>query len=254
MKVRVLSDVHLEHEDFVPPKADADVVVLAGDIHVKTRALAWIREHFGSVPVVYVPGNHEYYGAAIPRITDKLRDATSGTDVHVLDNAAVVIDGTTFLGATLWTDFELFGDPNLAMIHASEQLTDYRRVRVSPKFGKMRPRYTRSANAHAVAWLRGALSTLDGSAIVVSHHAPSVRSLPSEFAHDSLSPAYASRLDELVAHSNVALWIHGHVHHPSDYSIGGTRVICNPRGYGPNDLVRGFDPSMVVELRREPAT
>lgn len=140
------------------------------------------------------------------------------------------------------------------MFDASEQLTDYRRIRVSPKFGKMRPRYTRAANARAVAWLDDTLSALAAPAIVISHHAPSRVSLPQQYADDSLSPAYASHLDRLVAHANVALWVHGHVHHPSDYTIEGTRVVCNPRGYGPSDLVRGFDPCGVIEVEVDRAT
>ena len=34
MRIRVLSDLHLEFMDWNPPKAGADVVGLAGDIHV----------------------------------------------------------------------------------------------------------------------------------------------------------------------------------------------------------------------------
>jgi hypothetical protein len=108
MRLRVFSDLHLEFERFDPPAVDADVVVLAGDIGTRTHGLTWALQTF-DVPVVYVPGNHEFYGGATPHLVHKLKAMAAGTHVHVLDEDAVVIGGVRFLGATMWTDFQLFG-------------------------------------------------------------------------------------------------------------------------------------------------
>ncbi len=84
MKLHILSDLHTEFSDFEAPETDADVVVLAGDIGVGTGGIEWAAGQFPDVPVVYVPGNHEFYGHDIGT-TDRLQAAAPG-DIHVLDN------------------------------------------------------------------------------------------------------------------------------------------------------------------------
>jgi Icc-related predicted phosphoesterase len=103
MKVRILSDLHLEFFNWTPPAADADVVVLAGDIHVGTQALRWARLHFPETPIVYVPGNHEFYGEQMQHVMARLREEGAKLDINVLDADEVDVHGTRFLGATLWT-------------------------------------------------------------------------------------------------------------------------------------------------------
>jgi Icc-related predicted phosphoesterase len=71
----------------------------------------------------------------------------------------------------------------------------------------------------------------EGATVVVTHHSPSLRSVPGCFKHDMLSAAYTSHLDPLVERFGAQLWIHGHVHDSRAYALGGTRVLCNPRGY-----------------------
>ena len=107
MRIRVLSDLHLEFMDWNPPKAGADVVVLAGDIHVGLKGIEWARRSFPSIPIVYVPGNHEFYGEHIHDMTQELLMEGRRVGVDVLDGRSTVIGGVRFLGATLWTDFAL---------------------------------------------------------------------------------------------------------------------------------------------------
>jgi hypothetical protein len=82
----------------------------------------------------------------------------------------------------------------------------------------------------------------------VTHHAPSFRSVPETYQQDIISAAYASHLDELVETSGAALWIHGHNHGYSDYQIGKTRVLCNPKGYPHETGKNGFKPALVVSV------
>src|SRR4051794_31624253 len=109
-RLHFLSDLHLEFAAFDMPEVDADVLVLAGDIAPRMKGLQAALQWSERYPVVYVPGNHEYYREAIPRQTHKLLDAAAGSRVHILDNRAVVLAGVRFLGCTLWTNFDLFGE------------------------------------------------------------------------------------------------------------------------------------------------
>ena len=73
MKIHILCDLHIEFGDFVPPVVGADVVVLAGDVHVKNRGLQWIFDQKFEIPVLYVLGNHEFYREKFPGLIDKLK-------------------------------------------------------------------------------------------------------------------------------------------------------------------------------------
>ncbi len=247
MRLHVLSDIHVEFEGFNAPATDADVVILAGDIHVGRSGLDWALQQFPDKPVLYVLGNHEYYGQAIPRHTEKLRELASGTNVHVLEQESLTLDGVTFLGCTLWTDFELFGDPRIAGFEATRQMTDYKKIRVSPKYSRLRSIDTCAIHHRSRHWIDSQLQELNNDVVVVTHHAPSRRSLPESRHDDLLSAAYVSDLDDFVSQSRAKLWIHGHLHAPSDYTLGTTRVLCNPKGY-PDEYNDRFSPDFVVEI------
>ena len=108
MKLHILSDLHTEFAAFSPPETDADVVVLAGDIGVGLNGIEWAARRFPEVPVIYVPGNHEFYGHDIG-LTDELK-AAAPPNIHVLNNGRLEFDGVRFLASTLWTDFRLHGE------------------------------------------------------------------------------------------------------------------------------------------------
>jgi predicted phosphodiesterase len=248
MRLHILSDIHLEFEPFDPPEVEADIVILAGDIHLKSKGLAWAKERFRSGPVIYVMGNHEYYGTALPKHTAALKAEAKGGNIHVLETDVLELGGVTFLGCTLWTDFEVFGDPRIAGYMATQQMTDYRRIRVSPSYRKLRSIDTAVLHRRSVRWLEEELRARRGERmVVVTHHAPSLRSVPEGLRENILSAAYASNLERLVAESGAALWIHGHIHAASDYVIGETRVVCNPRGY-PDEVNTGFIDDWTLEV------
>ncbi len=108
MRIRVVSDLHIEFGSWAPPPVAADAVVLAGDIHTKGGAVDWALQHF-DIPVVLVAGNHDFWGGSLGHTLDSMRKRVAGTHVHVLSDEAVVLQGVRFLGATLWTDYELTG-------------------------------------------------------------------------------------------------------------------------------------------------
>ena len=248
MRLHILSDLHLEFAPFEPPNVDADAIVLAGDIHTGKNAIKWIRQAFPDKPVIYVLGNHEFYGQKIPKLTQELKELTKGTNIHILENDRISIGPVLFLGATLWTDFQLDGDVVLAEVAAVASVTDFKRIRVTPSYRRFRPADARHFHGESIRWLAQQSNESAGEKIViVTHHAPSPRSIPVRYRGSPFNPVFASDLDRFIEASGATLWIHGHIHQAVDYQIGATRVIANPRGY-PNEGVTGFNPSLAINL------
>lgn len=254
MKIQILSDLHNEFFKNKPPPdiehTDADVIVLAGDIWVKGRGATWAIEQslLHGKPVVYVLGNHDYWRQDT-RHADKLKKLVAGTDVHILERDEVVINGTRFVGSTLWSDFAIKGsgaEKQLAMFAAREKVNDYRLIRVPPSYKRLHPKDTIEWHEKSVAWLRKKLDEpFDGMTVMVSHHAPHLRSDP---WINNLTPAYLSDLSYLMDGERLHVWIHGHTHIATDYEVNGTRVVSNPRGYPRVEPVDAFEPRLVIEL------
>lgn len=248
MRLHILSDLHVEFGSVEVPPTNADVVIVAGDVHVGREGLSWLHKSFPDQQVVYVLGNHEFYRQAIPALTEKLKTESGGSHIHVLENGRVDIGGVTFLGCTLWTDFKLTGDVLEAQAVAEETMNDFKLIRVSPDYRRLRARDTARYHAASLAWLGDALDLTDRArTVIVTHHAPSPRSIPPYHVGSALNSAFVSDMDSVVAASGVPLWIHGHTHHCVDYSIGGTRVVSNQRGY-PNGPAAGFVPDLLIEV------
>jgi Icc-related predicted phosphoesterase len=248
MRLHVLSDLHLEFAPFDSPAVNADVIVLAGDTHTGMNGFKWACEAFPGRPVIYVLGNHEFYGQKIPKLIEEIKAAAAGSNIHVLENDRVEFGGVVFLGATLWTDFRLGGDPLQAEVIAQIGMTDFRRIRVTPSYRRFRPADARWFHMQSMDWLTRQIRDANGrKVVVVTHHAPSPQSISPPFQSDPLNPAFASNLEPFIAASGAALWIHGHIHCHSDYAVGSTRVLANPRGY-PREAGTGFDPSLTAEV------
>jgi predicted phosphodiesterase len=248
MRLHILSDLHIEFAPFQPPQTGADVVVIAGDVHPGKQGARWLLQTFTQTLVLYVLGNHEFYGQKTPKLIHEVKEITRGTNVHVLENDRVEIGDVVFLGATLWTDFAVTGNRAVAEAAAATGMTDFRRIRVEPSYRKFRPVDARILHARSIGWLEEQVRGAAGRRmVVVTHHAPSPRSLAASFRDDPLSAAYASDLEPLVTETGAALWIHGHLHRHSDYQVGSTRVVANPRGY-PDEKDSGFDPALTVEI------
>lgn len=255
MKIWVLSDLHLEFGNpfLQTPPTDADVLVCAGDVLTKgvVPSINWFADTFSqSIPVIFVSGNHEYYAASIEQgIRDGRESADRFSNIHFLENEAVDIGHVRFIGSTLWTDFRLGGcDPVFAMEDAAKWMNDYKRIKYSKQpFKKFKPIHALRKHQESRSFIVSELARCEGkTTVVVSHHAPSIRSMPSWDQGDPVAPCYASSLEPLILEAQPSLWIHGHIHSHNEYRIGGTLVVSNPRGY-PGEKT-GFDPSFVVEV------
>ena len=250
MRIHVLSDLHLEFGPIDLPKVDVGLVILAGDVHVKLNGIQWIRENIPETPVIYLAGNHEYYGEKLPRLLDKIRERVKGTNIHLLENESIELGGFRFFGATLWTDMNLFGDPHVGCLEALK-MNDYKRIRKTPSYRKLKPADTRALHYETVRHIEKFLKSGDPRrSVVLTHHAPSIRSLPERHRNDGVSCAYASHLDTFIEEHSPLLWVHGHIHQSNDYQIGSTRILSNPRAYI-DDQNPEFDPNLVVDLGEE---
>ncbi len=248
MRIHILSDLHLEFAPFEMNAVGADVLVLAGDVHTGQNGIKWILEAIPDRPVIYVLGNHEFYGQKMQKLVASIKDLAQGTNVHVLDNDRVEIGEVIFLGATLWTDFRLMSDPIVAGAVAQAGMNDFRRIRLLPNYQRFLPKDARALHAQSLEWLAQQMENAGGRKIVVvTHHAPSPQSIPPRFDRDPLNAAFTSKLDGFITGCSPALWIHGHIHYRSDYMIGATRIIANPRGY-PSEPHTGFDPKFAIEI------
>jgi Icc-related predicted phosphoesterase len=248
MKIQVISDLHQEFGLMDIPFEGADVVILAGDINLGTKGIEWIKSTIVDIPVIYVLGNHEYYKGSYPKTLNAIRNSASDTHIHVLENKAVTIGDVTFHGATLWTDFALMGDSRVNGSICQGKMNDYKMIRRDPSYSKLRSIDTYVIHQQSLKWLQSSLeSSATSKNIVVTHHAPSAKSIPEQYKSDVISSAYASNLEPFILAYRPQFWIHGHIHVPVQYEVGETKVICNPQGYI-DEPYNGFDRKLIINI------
>lgn len=250
MKIQIMSDIHLCWFDYQPQiEPDVDLVVLAGDLWTGRKGAQWAIEHFKNVSnVVYVAGNHEFYTNAIPKTINDLYTLTKNTNVSFLENDLITIGNLNIYGCSLWINYELFDDKETSMNSCRLRLNDYKKIRISPQFRKFSPGDAVSLHKKSMLWLQVELSKRKQQKnIIVTHHAPSPRSLPTNERDDVIGAAYCSDLENFILRHNPDLWIHGHIHSSVDYYIGQTRIISNPRG-NPHSRNLDFRDDLVIEI------
>lgn len=258
MKLAIFSDLHCEYLPFSAGRAAraADLVILAGDIHNGEVAVRLGRAMFPGQRIIQVAGNHEFYGGQWQSGLAAMREAAREFEVDLLENDAIIIDGVRFLGATLWTDFELYARPGRprqippaeAMAAMQRRMADFRVIRWQDRL--LEPEDTVRLHRESRQWLAAGMAEAhDGPTVVVTHHLPSISSVAPPFVSAPSNTAFASDLDELFGGAD--LWIHGHTHHSFDYRRGRARIVCNPRGYPMRDGSRenpAFDPALVIRI------
>jgi predicted phosphodiesterase len=265
MKINLLSDLHLDLTNtYKPENSDADVIVLAGDIADGANGILLAREAWPEQEIVYVPGNHEFYRHDRVLMLDEMRKVAKRHGVYLLDGQShdrlFFFSGHVILGCTLWTDFCLYGESQKrnALNRGYMSLNDFYRIKENGQ--AFTPERSTELHQKAVAWLKNHLNfeyvedawkeavASSCKMIVVSHHAPSMKSVSEQYKDNLLTACFASNLDELV--SKADLWLHGHTHNSADYRIGKARVVSNPRGYEKYGRIENeeFNPGLVIEI------
>lgn len=265
MRIQLLSDLHLEEQpdQGFSPAPDADMLVLAGDIGsyqlgsrlADVQHPRWALERFSPrlghwpVPVLYVPGNHEYDALDYDATHVRLREACEALGITWLESRALVIEGVRFVGSTLWCDFDALSRPNDSL---SEQLKARAKAMRAANWYLARTGATRGGQPllaegvrelglSARAWLESTLrEPFDGPTVAVTHFAPSLRSADPRFGLVPGTAGFCSAYDDLLAHAR--LWLHGHLHCPMDYVHHGCRVVANPLGYAEKGEQASFKP------------
>lgn len=253
MNIQPLSDLHLEmiKNTFSIPASDADVIVLAGDIHQGIRGVEWAAGEARRLqkPIVYVPGNHEHYRQEYHANMAAMRaEAAKSSLIHFLEKDEIVINGVRFLGVALWTDYMATGvDQQAQNMKAALEMSDHQLIRYET--GRFEPEHALSLHIDAVEWLEKKLNEpFDGRTVVVTHHGPSLECIHLDHGYDSIPSCFYSDLDRLVKKADI--WLYGHTHSNLDTHIGKCRLVSNQKGY-PGEKMPAentFQPDRVVSI------
>ncbi len=242
MRINYFSDVHLEFGEQNLPKTDADIIIAAGDIGVFDQGVEWLKEI--NKPIIYVAGNHEFYGYEYKKVLNTLRRECAGTQIQFLEKDQFIFQGVRFLGCTLWADLFVEGDEKAEAL--GKTLNDFRKVRFGDE--PFNPKQFSALHQDSKAWLQSQLAQpYRGKTVVVTHHAPTEWSWI-ETPNALKKLAYCNDLKPLFHEYEIAAWFHGHVHNLGDYRIADARILSNTRGYVGRRTVAGFDINKVVDI------
>ena len=286
MKIKLVSDLHLEFSDcLINNDEGADVLILGGDICIaqdlhdhpepaNTADQAAIangtglgrrqmtaqrfrdffkRCSFQFPHVIYIMGNHEFYNGKFYAGIDYMRDEVAKyPNITLLEQDMKIIDDVVFVGGTLWTNMNK-RDP--LTMHAIEgMMNDFRIIRNDKRnYATMSALDVAIRHDKTLGYIKHVVQEhKDKTCVVVGHHSPSFQSVNPIYAHETLmNGGYHSDLSEFIMdHPQIKLWTHGHTHHPFDYVIGETRIVCNPRGYENDGYSEqtGWDPTKILEI------
>jgi predicted phosphodiesterase len=250
MRIRCLSDLHLEFTgyevEYLAP-AGEDVVVLAGDIGVGCDGLRWARRAIPDRPVIYVLGNHEFYRQDFDRLIDQARATVEGSNVALLENDAIDIDGVRFLGCTLWTDFRAIGEQHreAVMSLAERLLNDYSLIQRDGQL--LRAGDTERRCLESVLWLAREIEAATLPTVVVTHNPPTMATVSPLFQGKASCAIFHNDFDALIR-PPVCAWVHGHTHYSVTREVNGALVLSNQRGYPRENLKRfRWDFQIAVE-------
>ena len=250
MKIRMLSDLHTEFR--LPYKTHTmseyrgeDVLVLAGDIASGATNTMDVIKHFldcGFPNVVYVAGNHEYYGTSVEDFNTKMFDKCAATTgAYFLNQNNITIDGVLFVGATLWTNFM---DNPISQAVCKRVINDFRQIKNFQTRDAYDLYYKHLDYIKLHYELRG-----DRRVVVVTHFLPARECIAPQWrGGDLLNDYFANDLGSWIADMENTTWLFGHTHDAMDFELGNTRLVCNPHGYhGSSEPgTNGFDPFKTI--------
>lgn len=263
MLLRIMSDLHLEFERFEIPSHPNDkntVLILAGDIMplkytspTGETLLTFLQECSDQFQeVLFVPGNHEFYGMVFdPNLTMLKQDIKTYelNNVHILTNNTFERDGIVFIGCTLWTDmtYNVTG-LELMKYHATSAMADYN-VIYAKEGQRLSPDDTINEFNRSIKYIQHVVRNPNNhnkQFVWITHHGISPKSISERYQRSSLNGAFITDLTDLIYDLEPLLVVHGHVHQAFEYNIGDTKVLVNPRGYPSENNT--FNPHLTFQL------
>jgi len=255
ISISLFSDLHIEsnqRSNMYSLSSDADIIILAGDIHTESEGIDWARSNFKKdQKIIYVAGNHEFYHCEYFSLLKEFREKAKELDIVFLENNEVIIDGIRIMGCTLWTDYLSNVEINQeeAMHYAADALADHYIIRIQHEKEEPRIFSTQDALAihrESVAWLKGKLEQkFDGKTIVVTHHGPSLACVHKDFGNNNISPVFLSNLNYLVRKAD--FWFYGHTHSNLNVIENSCRIVSNQKGYREESWIE-FDENILIEI------
>jgi Icc-related predicted phosphoesterase len=219
---------------------EVDVLVLAGDIDTRplfrSRLLEKLRDSLVDIPILYVDGNHEHYHSDYQESINNIKEECSKFNITYMDNSYHVIDGVTFYGGCLWSNF----NHNAELEEKCKlEINDYRVIK---NFNTATSIYKHNEFIH----------NFDKKAdVVISHFSPSEKGCHTQYSNHPLNNYFHNVMDEFIEKNKPTLWLHGHTHHYCEYTTGETKVICNPRGYPrENYVVAGDYKGKLIKVKK----
>lgn len=262
MKISIISDIHLEFGELneFNHKSDADITIICGDICGNAdSSLNWIKQNYKDYTgvVLWVLGNHELYHhhtleTSASYIKQQIvNDKELVEFVTLLDNDCIKLGGVTFVGSTLWTDFNKDDKDRQT---AQKYMNDYKMIQSNVhnhNNGKIIPKDTQEKFYENREYINKMISDKK-DVVVITHHAPSYKSIHEKYEAHFLNSCFASDMDSFIENNpQIKLWCHGHTHCNMDYEIGETRIICNPRGYYNQNENSEFNENLIIELGKD---
>jgi predicted phosphohydrolase len=249
MTFQYASDLHLEFPEnrewlrTHPLQAVAPVLLLAGDIlpfrmlEAFKDLISWLADGFEQV--IWIPGNHEYYGSDISQRSGTVDEAIL-PNVRLVNDRAVHLGAVRILCTTLWSPIAQLNEA-----HIRRNVNDFHRIKQDGK--QLHPAHVTRLHQASLAWLKEALATPHlGSTVVMTHHVPTLRHYPLQYLGSPLNQAFAVELEELITASGAEAWIYGHHHNnTSPFTMGTTRMLTNQLGYVQLGEHQGFNPGAV---------
>lgn len=251
MRLRLLSDLHMEGNIFYYEYAGEDIAILAGDIHTQNRHRFILDQIPQNVKVLFVTGNHEYYSGTFEYVNEFFYDLQSEyTNFTFLENENIIINDVDFFGGTMFTDFSLYNDVWEAKQFAKNGIADFHWIDKLDNNGETR-RWNPQDHIYQHELFKQKLDMwLNNSKakkkVVISHFVPSVQCISPRFVGSRLNPYFTVDMSEF--NGKVDAWLFGHTHDAYDIKIGGTRYVCNPRGYTSEFGSNGFNPNLIIEV------
>ncbi|MFI3242479.1 MAG: metallophosphoesterase [Alphaproteobacteria bacterium] len=265
MRLRIISDLHLDfNHNYKAEIKDKEVfTIICGDTSAYFQKTSkWLRKNIKQG--VFIAGNHIFYNESKYSLQYYLNQLAKHypleNELSFLENSHKVLDDIIFVGGILWTDYALYGEASKqgAKTIAELKMNDFRygKVRLAENLKDTRNTKRLRSNDceemfnETIKYIEDICKQYpEKKIVVVTHHAPSLLSIPFIYKESTLSASYASNLDDFIMNNpNIKLWCHGHIHEPSDYIIGNCRVVCNPRGYVKYKENPKFDTEFIVEV------